>query len=264
MADINWQEFSAEAFDEAIKGGQSFVSLTGALGIAGFVFDVSDDDEVLLENDITDHYTEANVPVQDNIVNRPVRVTLRGLVGEYVYRPPKDMNWFQKASNKLQDVTKKLITVSAFLPPLNDYTQQVFNTLNANKNSELGAGDWIDLGVGAFKTYRNLNLPTDKQSSAFLYFEALWKAKQTFTIQTPYRFYTNMAIESLRANQHGDTNDNSHFEVKFKQINKVQTNNIVSNLLQGRLKAQASNYINKGLARGKEAVVSTFKGLFGG
>lgn len=248
------QELMKNIFDKAESISQSFVGFTGATGIAGFKFDISDDEEVLLENDITDHYTEANVPVQDNIVNRPVKVTLRGLVGEYVYVPPKSESIWDKATKKLQNITEKLITIASYLPVLGDFTQQIFNEAQSNKE------DWkkaLNLGVSAFETYRNINIPADRQSSAFIFFEALWRSRQTFTIQTPYRFYTNMAIQTLRAVQAGDSNDNTDFEITFKQINRVATNETTNKSVQGRLKNMSTKYGNEKYASFREKALST-------
>ena len=257
LEEQSFQKSAAVFFDDAIKMSQKFVSVTGATGIAGFTFHLRDDEEVSLESDITDHYTEANNPVQDSIVNRPVKVTLRGTIGEYIYTPAKTQDVWERLSEKLKKPTKKLITIASYLPVINNYTQQMFNTIKSQKNA---LNKVIDLGVDAFKMYRDINIPKDKQSSAFLYFEALWQSKQVFTIQTPYRFYTNMAIQSVKAVQSGETTDRSDFEIMFKQINKVQTNDITASVLQGRLKQMASDYSKKAISRGKEVLISTVKG----
>lgn len=259
MADF--KEELASDFSLLSKVSQSFVSFTGATGIAGFKFDISNDEEVNLSSDITDHYTENNVPVQDNIVNNPIKVTLRGLVGEYKYNKPHNESMFDKITNGLQNATKKLITISAYLPSLSDFTMQSIDNYNSNKSY---FDKVLDISVDAFKLYRNVNVPSNKQTSAFLYFEALWASKQTFTIQTPFRFYTNMAVETLKAVQHGDTDDNTDFEITFKQIRKVTSDSVMSDLLQGRLKEQSSGYINKGIAYTKEVATNKIKQWFGG
>ena len=115
--------------------------------------------------------------------------------------------------------------------------------------------------VERFKAYRNINIPGDNQSRAFLFFEALWRSRQTFTIQTPYRFYTNMAIQTLKTIQTGETRDNTNFEITFKQINRVLTNDLTDKSLQGRLKEQAAKQINKGLASIRERAIEGLKAL---
>lgn len=259
MADL--KEELASDFSMLSKVSQSFVSFTGSTGIAGFKFDISNDEEINLSSDITDHYTENNVPVQDNIVNKPVKVTLRGLVGEYKYTNLHNESTFDKLTGGLQNATKKLITIASYLPSLSNFTMQTIDNYNSNKSLFSKA---LDITTDAFELYRNINVPSNKQTSAFLYFEALWASKQTFTIQTPFRFYTNMAVETLKAVQHGDTDDNADFEITFKEIRRVTTDSVTSDVLQGRLKQQASGYINKGIAYTKDWAIEQKNNWLGG
>lgn len=231
----------------------ALVSFTGTTGIAGFIFDIREDEEVSLESDITDHYTESNNPVQDNIVNRPIKVTLRGVVGEYVYNPPVSQSTWDKAIGKLRNVTEKLTIIGSYIPPMSDFSTQVFNELNVKK---LSWDSVWNLGSAAFDLYHNVNVPQSRQSSAFLFFESLWQSKQTFSIQTPYRYYPNMAIESIKAVQSNETRDNTEFEITFKQIRLVYTNSLINEKsLWGRLKEQASDFGNKILSSWKEVSI---------
>lgn len=61
------------------------------LGIAGFLFDITGDEWVELASQITDHYTEANSAIQDNIALEPEKITVRGMVAELrnVAPPPQ-------------------------------------------------------------------------------------------------------------------------------------------------------------------------------
>lgn len=220
----------------------ALVSFTGTTGIAGFVFDIKDDEEVLLESDITDHYTESNNPIQDNIVTRPVKVTLRGIVGEHVYNPPEKESTWDKVVGKVRNVTEKLTIIGSYVPALTDFSTQVFNELSVDKFS---MDSLWNVGSGAFDLYHSINVPNNRQTSAFMFFEALWQAKQTFSIQTPYRNYSNMAIESIKAVQSGETRDNTQFEITFKEIRLVYTNPLANEKsLWGRLKQQASDFGN--------------------
>ena len=112
------------------------------------------------------------------------------------------------------------------------------------------SADLFNAGSDLFKLYKNINLPQDRQSEAFIYFEALRNARQTFTIQTPYRYYTDMAIESIKSNQDGTTKDLTSFEVTLKKIRYAQVNTTGANV-QGRLVDMISKQINKGITRGQ-------------
>ncbi|MEE0059284.1 MAG: hypothetical protein UE295_00495 [Acutalibacteraceae bacterium] len=237
----------------AQTSSKALVSFTGTTGIAGFVFDIKEDEEITLESDITDHFTESNNPVQDNIVNRPVRVTLRGVVGEHVYNPPKRESSWDKIIGKVRNTTEKLTIIGSYVPPLSDFSTQVFNELKSDKK---GLQSVWNIGSAAFDLYHNINVPNDRQTSAFMFFEALWQSKQTFSIQTPYRYYPNMAIETIKTVQNGETTDNTSFEITFKQINLVYTNSLVNEKsLWGRLKQQASDFGNGILSLWEEAPV---------
>lgn len=240
----------------ASTANEALVSFTGTTGIAGFVFDIKDAEEINLESDITDHYTEANVPVQDNIVNRPVRVTLRGTVGEHVYNPPKSESTWESIKGKIQNTTEKLTIIGSYLPAISQFSQQVFDSLKSNNYS---ADTVLDVGSAAFDLYNSINIPQNNQSHAFMFFEALWQARQTFSIQTPYRYYANMAIESIKAVQSGETRDNTDFEITFKQIRKVTANLSRSKekSLFGRLKEQASDFWETYISRGESVPVDS-------
>jgi hypothetical protein len=243
-----------QILDDAIAASKSFVNLTGAVGIAGFVFDISSDSVVELDSEITDHYVESGNPVEDHIALKPEKVTLSGFCGEY-------RNIVNDSKSSLQKVAEKLITVSSYLPPLNQAANSIYNLLNNKNSTDVNLGDVIDVGTDLFKAYRNINIPGDNQTEAFIFFEALRNSRATFTIQTPYRYYTDMAIESLKAVQSGTTKDESSFEITFKKIRFVNTKttslseSIIENA-QGRLKNQISSVVNKGLTKGKELVSS--------
>lgn len=217
------QNFTNDFLNLASTANEALVSFTGTTGIAGFVFDIKDTEEINLESDITDHYIESNNPVQDNIVCKPVQVTLRGTVGEYVYTPPKKESTWDKIVGKVQDVTEKLTIIGSYLPSISTASEQVFQSLSETNANNI-MSPLLDIGSAAFDLYNDVNVPTDKQSHAFMFFEALWQAKQTFSIQTPYRYYANMAIESIKAVQSGETRDTTDFEITFKQIRTVVSN----------------------------------------
>lgn len=229
---------------DTIKASQSFVEITGALGIAGFVFDIADETSIELVSEITDHYLEDGTVINDHIVVKPERVTLRGFVGEY-----KRIVDGKKSS--IQKTTEKLVTVSSYLPPISSFYQNAQNALENFNN--LSSGDLIDVSLDAYKTFRNINVPSDNQSEAFLFFESLWNSKQSFTIQTPYRYYTDMCIESLKAVQSGQTKDETSFDVTFKKKRTLATDASLS-FSSGRLGGMLQNVIENGFARGETVV----------
>ena len=59
--------------------GKYVVSPVVNLGIGGLAFDIFEEHKVELQSDITDHYVEDNTAIQDQIANRPLKFTLRGI-----------------------------------------------------------------------------------------------------------------------------------------------------------------------------------------
>ena len=233
----------------AIDASSTLVSVAGTIGIAGFVFDIADDDSVELDADITDHYVENGTAIQDHIALRPERVTVRGLVGEYRYIAESNQT-------KLQKATKKLTTLASYLPPLSDAATAIYKGLQGeNENASLSLfgslNNVANTAMDLFKAYRNINLPQTEQQKAFIYFEALRNSRALFTIQTPFRYYTDMAVESIRATQSGFTRDQSEFEVSFKKMRFVDVERKsltedVKKELQNRLSEQAATVQDKG------------------
>lgn len=233
---------------DAISASQSFVEVAGTFGIAGFVFDIADEGRVSLESEITDHYVEDGTAVEDHIALRPEKVTLRGYVGEYRYLKGEK-------EGTLSKVTRKLTTIASYLPPLSSFAQ---NTYSSIKTSNDALSATVDIGLDLFKTYRNINIPHDNQSEAFIYFEALRNSRTLLTIQTPYRYYTDMAIETIKAVQDGRTKDESNFEVSLKKIRKVRTSTVDLKGLQGRLSNMSSKVVNKGIVKGVTKAIGSF------
>ena len=214
--------------DTAINASSTLVSVAGTVGIAGFVFDIADDETIELDADITDHYVENGTAVQDHIALRPERVTVRGLVGEYKHVVEGKQTTLQKA-------TKKLTTLASYLPPLSDAASAIYKGLQGkNENASLSflsgsLNNVTNTAMDLFKAYKNVNIPQTEQQKAFIFFEALRNNRSLFTIQTPFRYYTDMAVESIRTTQSGFSRDQSDFEVTFKKMRFV---NVERNLIE--------------------------------
>ena len=243
-------------FADVVNTGQSFVGGLGTLGINGFVFDIAEECEISLESEITDHYVEDGTAVQDHIALRPEKVTLRGYVGEVVYNTGGEPGFIQKASEKLTIVT-------SYLPVISNYASKVYNNI-ASINLESETGDvatfekLFEAGGDVFKAYRDINLPKDKQSEAFIYFEALRNSRKLLTVQTPYRYYTDMAIETVKMVQNAQTRDGSDVEVTLKKIRFARVVTSAQLSAATRLKNMKAGEIAKGLQKGIGASVSNY------
>ena len=237
----------------AKKGNSAFVSVAGAVGVAGFVFDRAKESNVVLTNEITEHYTEDGSPVQDHIARKPEEITLSGYVGEYKHI-------VSGKPSKLEQVTQKLTTLGSYLPPLSAGAKAIYKGLQGNNESAMltewvgsSASNTINTGLDVFKAYKNINMPGNDQQKAFLFFEALRNSNALFTVETPWRTYTDMAIKTLRAFQDEKTADITQFEVTMVKFRTVETGIIQQ--AQGRLAGQKAKTTFAGAIRSKTAAV---------
>lgn len=201
---------------------QYIVRPANFFGLGGFVFDVEGDAVVTLNNEITDHYAEDNTVVQDNIAVMPKRVVLQSYVGELADIVEDRDNGFT------QKVVRKLTILNGLFPDLAAGAQQVkdaIQTQNGQDGIDIGAIGDVSL-EGALDIYsivKNFTPPTSKQESAYQYFKALRDQKILMSIQTPFEFMTNMAIETVVARQGAGTRFVSDFTVTFKEIRFAET-----------------------------------------
>lgn len=215
-------------------------------GIAGFLFDVRTDESVTLQSNITDHYIENNTAIQDQIALKPEVVTLRGLVAELAQ------------TNFEQDEVAKEIAAL----PINELLVPEYTEIQIKQFAEQ---DQVQAQqVEAITSEQSLegfyNAKTafsrGKQSRVFGYFYQLWKGRQLMTIDTPWGFFTDMVIESLRASQGEDSRYISNFDITFKKMRFAENIIIKSGQFAGRHAQQAADKTQNGVA-GKEDITST-------
>lgn len=197
---------------------QYVVSPIATFGLAGFVFDAEGEAIANLSADITDHYTEDNTAVQDQIALHPEKITLKGYVGELVYSNPGT------SPTTLQTLAQKLTSVSAFLPSLSaaaiQAQQALVNPASITFNNALSTTSNI------YSLVQNILSATgnmQNQQNAYNYFKALYQSKTLMSIQTPWEFLTNMAIETITAIQPENSKYITDFAVTFKQMRIAQT-----------------------------------------
>lgn len=200
-------------------------------GIAGFLFDIDADSSIELTSDITDHFVENNTAIQDQIGLKPEQITLRGLVAELRNTP--------RIRKEITDpVVDALPDNEPLVPLLAPQAQQEADDAGAELFSE-------DQSVAAQETLFNYfdgqrRQDGTQQSNAFLFFYNLWKARQLFTVETPWGIMTSMAILSLRAEQGEESKYVSDLRITFKKIRFAKDIAINEGELAGRSVPQTS------------------------
>lgn len=189
------------------------LGMPNVVGVSGLVMDILEDEEISIDSDITDHYVEQNYAIQDHIALRPVRFSLKGYVGEQVDTLPNTL------ANIFTQVTG-LSTLGGLTPQFNIQDAQFYAKVN----------NVVQLGTNVLKQVKNVfqlfnqsSTTTNKQQTVYQFFYNMWKTRQLCSVETPFAVFENMAIESIRAFQSGETNVISEFVITFKQIQTVST-----------------------------------------
>lgn len=181
-------------------------------GINGFVFDIPQTETVTLTAQITDHWTETNTAIQDHIALEPVKLTLTGIVAELVWEK-------SKGEAAAEQAIQRAMEIPGMQPELAQGATQYlagYDELKRQKTQALNI--YSDLN-----TFFDKNLiATTKQGKAYGKLEGYFYTRTLCTVNTPWRFYTNMAIESLTFNQDETTRDMTTVTVTFKQINSIE------------------------------------------
>lgn len=209
------QTFQSDYQDVQTALGQYIVTPANAFGLAGFIFGVEGASIVNINADITDHYAEDNSVIQDHIAVKPKRFVLKQYIGELAD--------FQNDSNPsvVQSVVQKLTTLSNTLPALASGTKQVLGFFGGDfpiTASSLTQPALLQSASSLFATVKNLIQQPTKQSAAYMYFKALMQQKILVSVQTPFEFMANMAIESIVAIQPEETKQISDFTITLKEM----------------------------------------------
>lgn len=227
------------------------------------LFHYEGEQTVSIESDITDHYTEANIAIQDQIALRPEIITTRGFIGELNDVVPELLK-------PLKTAAEKLTAIGAYEPQLSVTAQEAYakaffayqiavNTANAAVSGISSLASTVFgttqavIGSTGIETQQSSFL-VNKQQSMFQQFYGYWRSRTLFNVQTPWAVFQNMAIKSLRAIQDEETRVITSFEVQFKMIRFATTATTLGGLgkiLQGRSISQASSLTDLGTSSGQ-------------
>jgi len=213
-------------FSESVN--KYFVAPHDNYGIGGFLFDISGDYSVNLTSEITDHVIEDNSNIQDHITIKPKKIILKGYVGELVYR---DVYGFSGVVSRL---TGKLSNIIGLAPNTAKGADKIIGQINSIANK----GDYYYnlisnkiSGISSIWDFFNVKDQASQtsQQKAFRYFSNLMENKILVSVQTPFEYMPNMAIESVMAIQREESGDISDFTITLKQITKAKVKLVAYN-----------------------------------
>ena len=136
---------------------------------------------------------------------------------------------YKALAKKYQKITKKEETPSALLP--SDST------------------DFNDMDL--FGLFQNIFKLGSSQTRAYYFFEALWKSKARFTVETSWKKFNDMAVESISEDRDNNA-DITSFTLTVKQLSFTQTKTDSVENVVGRLKEMLGEVANKGIDKGKK------------
>lgn len=200
-------------------GNYTFIAPQGVAQIDTFAFDYQLSNQVVLENEVTDHWLENNTGVQDHIAVKPNIIVLRGYVAELVLK-------ISTVAAILGVVQNTLTQAGAYL---GSYTPGAAQALQAAITQAQNVETQISQALSRAATLASLipgAPPTlTRQQSAMAQLSAYRDARVFFTVVTPFQVYSNMTILSVDATQPEKSKDYSDITVRMKQLKFVNPKN---------------------------------------
>ena len=247
------------------KANKYLVKPKTAEGIGGFLFDYEVQTDVVLQAEITEHYTEKNTFVMDHIAQRPIRISLRGLVGEKVLTHPSGV------VGALANIQSKLTTLPAML---GKYTpgavQKLARAVTKAQDTVTKIDNYIHRAQNLVGLFAGSTPGPTRQHRAFMDLYGLWTSRAVFTVNTPFKYFDSMVIEQLSFIQEEDTKYISDICVTLKEIrfagvdsSKGQSTTDALQTNDGRAAYQRQGQTNKGRTVGTQTALSTLKSAFG-
>lgn len=236
-----------------------------AQGLAGFIFDYEGDTQVVVQSEITDHYTEQNAFVNDHAAQKPQRITLRGFVGELVANPNLGV---LGALNTLQS---KLSTLPALL---GKYTPGVVDKIAAATTTATTVVNKVDNAISRAQNIVGLILPSTpsatKQEKAYQQLYTLWANNAVFTLTTPFTYFRSVMIEHMMFIQDETTKQWCEISVTVKEMRFTDVTEgpglspqLAAQTLAGRAALQNQSQTNQGNVNGTAVPVSSLFSSFG-
>lgn len=190
-----------------------------------FLFDIQQDDIVTYESETTDHVVEDLSYVSDQIINKPVIYTLKGLLGDNLYEAPEITN-----NQFIERVQGSLGAIEGYLPEytagVSQYIQQARNAVNSTINTvdkaiEQGQ-DIIALGKQIVGDESADEITRKRVAIAKI--RKMWRGKELVTLTTEDGDIPDLAIMSLSVTTVAESNDALDIEIKLKQISTTLLN----------------------------------------
>ena len=218
--------------------------ITSGYDKKAFIFDLKKDYKLNLSSEITDHYVEDNLAVQDQIGLKPIIIEVSGNIAEVnLNSAGKAMNEAKikneissnkeaKANifNSVDSYLYRMGSLTSFAPNLTNQALDIYNSAKSvyNMTNKVINLDKRDSSQDLKKKYQNseeYNVDVIKQTMQFEWvnwFKTQWWNRAAFSIVTPYGVFDSMYIMDLSATQPENSRYVTNLTIKFKQIRKAK------------------------------------------
>jgi hypothetical protein len=256
---VNSAGMAASDYLNQLTSGKIKMKPKGVKGIGGFVFDYEGETSVAMVAEISDHYAENGAVLNDNRIVKPLRVTLRGFVGEVVYRRSSGLTGF------LGLLQSKLTTVPAYA---GKYTPQALAKVQGVVSQAQTVVEKVNNYAERTKNIVGLfqkSIPgATAQEKAFNTLLAMWQAGTLFevakdskytpkiSVATPWAVLDDMMIESVTMTQGEENRHQTDITVVLKQIRLAETRTATVDPTQfsSRAANQSETESDKGTTKG--------------
>jgi hypothetical protein len=190
-----------------------------ALITSEFVFSIITEHSIQDSADITDHLCENLDYIQDHIAHKPIIITLKGEIGEVVYKPSPTIQ-------ALKTANEKLLAINSYLP--NQLTSGANQKLIELSTKALEVVNYIDgavaTGVGLYNMFAQNDPDPAINNQEKCYNKLRWLKRALIlnTVITPFGVFEDMAIQDINMIQ-SDTLYKSSVAVTLKQVRQAKS-----------------------------------------
>ena len=205
--------------------------ITSGYDNVAFVFDIKREYKYNLSSDITDHYVEDNVAIQDHIGLKPIILEVTGSIAEVnLYEEDRKVEGTfgqDNQFNSLDSFLYRMGSLTSFAPNIINQAADIYNTANfvystVNKMVNFDKRGTSRSGYDYTEKYNEEVIKATRQCDWVKWFTTQWWNRASFTIVTPYGVLTDMYIMDLSASQPENTRYVTNLNIKFKQIRKAK------------------------------------------
>lgn len=233
-------------YDDIDTTNFDVTGITSGYDDIAFIFDLKKEYKLSLSSDITDHYVEDNVAIQDHIGLKPVILDVVGSIGEVnLNAAGKKMNEakikgeiFSKKEGKtnifnaVDSYSNRMGSLTSFVPNIANQARDIYDSAKSVYNTGKKAFNFVKDPTGETKrskgsgfayteTYTEKEIYKSEQFYWIDWFKTQWEHRASFTIVTPYGVLRDMYIMELSASQPDNTRYVTNLNIKFKKINKA-------------------------------------------